>query len=286
VLTNQPGETSVETHTITTTSDEPVRIKPYPIPYALRETIKKVFNKLKSAGLTVKPSKCQVGYKEIEFLGHVVTRETLSPRSAKISEILAVEIPRTKRQVKSFLAMAGYYSKFIPRYSDISFVLTEATRKGRPNHVEWDSSHQLAFDTLKKKLAEMPILRIVDLDRVMYLQTDASEVGLGCALLQEYDGYLHPVRYHCRKLKKAEQNYSTIEKECLAIVWAIDKLKVYLYGREFILLTDNKPLVFMRESNMKNARVMRWSLFLQDWTFRIESIRGIDHHVADYLSRS
>ena len=110
--------------------------------------------------------------------------------------------------------------------------------------------------------------------------------GLGCALLQQHDGYLHPVRYHCRKLNKAERNYATIEKECLAIIWAIDKLKVVLYGREFVLLTDHKPLVFLRESNIKNARIMRWSLFLQDWSFKIQSIRGVDNHVADYLSRA
>ena len=250
------------------------------------KVLENVFCKLQDAGLTVKPSKCQIGYDRIEFLGHVVAGDTLAPRTEKVSEILAVDKPKTKRQVKSFLAMAGYYGKFISRFSDLAFPLTELTKKGHPNQVEWTKLHDNAFESIKSQLGQSPILKIIDLDKVMYVQTDASEVGIGCALLQEYSGYLHPVRYHCRKLKKAEQNYSTIEKECLAIVWAIEKLKVFLYGREFVLLTDNKPLVFLKESNMKNARVMRWSLFLQDWSFRIQSIRGVDNHVADYLSRS
>ena len=119
----------------------------------------------------------------------------------------------------------------------------------------------------------------------MYLQTDASNVGLGAALLQEYDGMLHPVRFLSRKLKKPELNYSIIEKECLAIVWAINKLKVFLYGTEFILLVDNQPLSFMKETSIKNARVARWLLSLQDWSFRVKAIKGIENHIADCLSR-
>ena len=139
---------------------------------------------------------------------------------------------------------------------------------------------------MKAMLSQEPILKIVDFERPMYVQSDASDVGVGTALLQKYDGVFHPIRFISRKLKTAERNYLTIEKEGLAIVWAVQKLVVFLYGREFILLTDHRPLTFINLSKMHNSRVMRWSMFLQDWAFRVESIRGIDNVVADYLSRS
>ena len=241
---------------------------------------------MREAGLTVKPGKCMFGFSGIEFLGHEVTSETLSPRVQKVNEILNAEVPKTKRQVKSFLAMVGYYAKFIARFSDITEPLTSMIKKGSPNVVKWNDEADKAFTLLKQLLSKRPVLAIFDTDGATYVQSDASDVGLGAALLQLESGKLHPVRYLSRKLTGAERNYSTIEKECLAIVWAIQKLKVFLYGREFILLVDNKPLVYLNEANLKNARVMRWAMFLQDWSFRVESIKGSDNHCADYLSRS
>ena len=179
--------------------------------------------------------------------------------------------------------MAGYYSRFIQGFADIAFPLTELT-KGRAKFA-WEEKHMNAFKEIKQQLEKGPILRIVDLTKHMYVMTDASDTGVGAVLLQMHEKKLHPVRYLSRKLKPAERNYSTIEKEGLAIVWAIEKLMVFLYGREFTLLTDHRPLVFMQNEKMNNGRVMRWSLFLQDMSFKIESIKGVDNMLADCLSR-
>jgi len=242
-----------------------------------------VLYKLKHAGLTVRPSKCMIGYGDVEFVGHKVTVDALQPRPEKINDILEVGRPKTKRDIRSFLAISGYYAKFIPRYADITFPLTEITRK--KNMFKWSEKEEKAFKAVKTCLSTKPVLKIVDFSLEMYLQTDASEVGLGGALLQRHGDTYHPVRFISRKLKSAEKNYSTIEKEGLAIVWAVDKLAVYLYGREFILLTDHRPLTFITLSKMHNSRVMRWSMFLQDWTFTVRSIKGVDNMFADYLSR-
>ena len=248
------------------------------------QVLHEVFRRLRAAGLTVKPSKCTVGVTEVEFVGHMVGFETIQPRQSKIQEVLNVGAPKTRRQVKSFLAMAGYYAKFMKNFSDITFPLTELT-KGRPGKFQWGEREQSSFESVKSHLARDPILRIVDFKKTMYVQTDASDVGLGAALLQKHDGLLHPVRYMSRKLKPAEKNYSTVEREGLAVIWAIEKLRVFLYGREFILLVDHKPLTYIHNNRFMNHRVMRWSLFLQDWSYTIESIKGVDNLLADCLSR-
>ncbi len=250
------------------------------------KTLRIVLQKLKDAGLTVRPSKCLIGFTGIEFLGHEVDVDTLKPRSEKVDEIIEAERPRTKKQVQSFMALVGYYAKFIPSFADIGQPLTDLTRKGEPDIVKWGQSQQNAFDALKKCVSMKPVLKIIDFGKIIYVQTDASGVGLGGCLMQKHDAMMHPCRFLSRKLKRAERNYSVIERECLAIVWAIEKLQVFLYGREFVLLTDHEPLTFIQEAKVKNGRVMRWSMFLQDWSFRIESIKGVDNMVADYLSRA
>jgi hypothetical protein len=247
--------------------------------------VDEVLGRLSDAGLTAKPSKCMFGYSDLVFLGHQVSVETISPREQKVNEILAVPRPVTKHQLRSFIAMANYYSKFIPHFADLAEPLTSLTQKHHPNRIQWSSTQENAFQKIKEYLSKKPIMKILNTNKMMYVQTDASNVGLAAALLQEYDGILHPVRYLSRKLKKPELNYSIIEKECLAVIWAIHKLKVYLYGTEFILLVDNKPLSYMKESAIKNARVARWLLCLQDCSFQVQSIKGIENHIADCLSR-
>ena len=117
------------------------------------------------------------------------------------------------------------------------------------------------------------------------LQTDASDRSIGAVLLQEEQGKKLPVAYASRKLKGSEVSYATIEKECLAIVWAVQKFQCYLYGNECILETDHKPLVYLNRSKVTNARLMRWALSLQPYRYRIVAIKGRDNVGADYLSR-
>lgn len=123
------------------------------------------------------------------------------------------------------------------------------------------------------------------MSKVFILQTDASDRGLGAVLLQKDSDQKQPISYISRKLNKAEENYLTIERECLAIVWAIQKFHKYLYGREFILETDHQPLVYLNSSKLLNSRLMRWSLAWQPYRFRIVSIRGKENVGADFLGR-
>ena len=117
------------------------------------------------------------------------------------------------------------------------------------------------------------------------LQTDASDRGIGAVLLREEQGKKLPVAYASRKLKGSEVSYATVEKECLAIVRAVQKFQCYLYGNEFMLETDHKPLVYLNRSKVTNARLMRWALSLQPYRYPIVTIKGRDNVGADYLSR-
>ena len=163
--------------------------------------------------------------------------------------------------------------------------LTDLTRKGQPNKIVWGEPQENAFITLKSSLMVTPILKLPNLNEPFILQTDASDLGVGAVLLQCEDGIKKPVAYASKKLTKGQINYSTIEKECYAIVWAVQKFQRYLYGREFYLETDHQPLIYLTKSKVSNARLMRWALLLQPYRFCIVAIKGSENVGADCLSR-
>ena len=134
-------------------------------------------------------------------------------------------------------------------------------------------------------LTQAPILRLPDFSRPFVVQANASESGVGAVLLQQFEDGLFPVRYASKKLLPREQNYSVIERDCLALVFAVKKFHLYLYSRDFVLQTDHQPLSYIQRSKAEISRVMRWALALQPYRYRIESIKGSDNAGADYLSR-
>ena len=138
---------------------------------------------------------------------------------------------------------------------------------------------------LKRAITNPPILRLPNVKETFVLQTDASNDGLGAVLLQEEEGFKYPVAYASRKLLQREKNYSTIERECLAIVFGIQKFHNFLYGQEFILETDHQPLKYLNQTEFQNGRVMRWALALQPYRFTVQYNRGSQNVGADFLSR-
>ena len=250
------------------------------------ETLRKVLQRLREVNLAARPTKCALGYKTIEFLGHNFSEGTVQTSSRLIKKIVEAPRPQTKKQVRSFLGLTGYYREYIPNYATIALPLTELTKKGKSNQLEWGERENDAFTELKGCLAAPPILRLPCFDKLFKLKVDASDKGIGAALMQEHAGNDFPVAYASKKLLPREQNYSTIEKECLAIIWAVKKFDYYLYGRQFEIHTDHKPLVYIQGKKFENKRIMRWSMILQDYRFRLVSVRGQDNTVADYLSRT
>ena len=250
--------------------------------------LREMFERLRSANLTAKPSKCLIGATSLDFLGHVVGQGKLQPQIEKMKSIKEADRPKTKKQLRSFLGLAGYYRRFIPNFAAIAVPLTDLTKANEPNNIKWGESQEIAFNSLKSKLSSSPILHLPDCSKQFVLRTDASNTGVGAVLLQEQEetGEMFPVAYASRKLLPREKAYATVEKEGLAIVWGIQKFQRYLYGREFVLQTDHQSLQYLHRAKLANARVMRWALALQPYRFRIESIKGSQNVGADFLSRS
>lgn len=243
-----------------------------------------LFQKLRESGLTARPSKCEVDFTKLEFFGHTLEGGKLGPKQSILDKIQDAPRPETKTQVRSFLGLTGYYRDYIPNYSALVLPLSDLTKKGMPNKVIWGTARDKAFHGLKRALISPP-LRLPDPNKQFVLRTDASDIGIGAVLLQEHEGELFPVAYASRKLLQRERNYSVIERECLGLVWAVQKFNVYLYGNEFILQTDHEPLTYLNKARLLNSRVMRWALVLQEYRFRLQAIKGKYNVGADYMSR-
>ncbi|XP_073721145.1 uncharacterized protein [Misgurnus anguillicaudatus] len=248
--------------------------------------LKVVFQRIKDAGLTINPAKCALVKRETEYLGYVLGRGEIKPQIQKLRAIQSCPLPATKKQIRSFLGLVGWYRKFIPHFSTIAAPLTDLIKKVKPNQVQWTAPAEEAFTQLKAALSTEPVLRSPDFGKPFILQTDASELGLGAVLLQEQNGIRHPVLYLSRKLFPRETRYSVVEKECLALKWALDSLKYYLLGRDFLIESDHKALKWLHEMKDTNSRLTRWFLSIQPFRFIVKYCPGSENKAADFLSRS
>ena len=247
-----------------------------------------LLNALRQHGLKAKPSKCELGLNELSYLGHIVGAGVCNPLPDRVKAISEMALPKNKKQLRSFLGSVGYYDQFVPHYATLRAPLDQLLRKTEPDVIQWDPSTIKAFEVLRQVLTKEPILQLPDGDFPFTLQTDASDTGLGAALLQPCrrdPRKLAPVAFASRTLKGAERNYSTVEKEGLAVFWALQKFHIYLYGREFTLRTDHKPLLYLGQADRLNPRLKRWALLIGLYRFKPEHVPGAENCLPDLLSR-
>ena len=249
------------------------------------QALREIFAIFKQHMLTINPSKSEVGQSSIVFLGHEVGNGIQAPVSDIVEKILCIKAPKTKKQVRSIIGLVNYYAKFLPNVASMLVPLHKLTEKGMPDKVLWTDQCQQAVSDIQEQISSKPVLILADLNQSFYVQTDASGVGLGAVLLQERDGLLRPCQFASRKLLDRETRYAVIERECLAIIWALSKFARYLLGRKFVLQTDHRPLQYINSSRTLNSRICRWALLLQQFDFDIEYIEGTKNNLADYLSR-
>ena len=245
--------------------------------------LEKVFEKLRESNFKIQMDKSEFLKLETSYLGHIITRYGIKPNPDKISAIQKYPIPTTPKEIKQFLGLVGYYRKFIPDFARITKPLTQCLKKGRK--VTIDSEYTNAFEKCKNLLTNDPILQYPDFSRDFILTTDASNVAVGAILSQGTIGTDKPVCYASRTLNESEINYSTIEKELLAIVWATKYFRPYLFGRKFKIITDHKPLQWVMNLKEPNSRLTRWKLKLSEYDFSVVYKKGLSNTNADALSR-
>ena len=250
------------------------------------ESVRALFNRLSEAKLTVNLAKSQLGKAKVKFLGHIIGQGVVEPAKAKVEAVINFPKPTTKKEVMRFLGIAGYYRKFCKNFSDVIAPLTSLLNK-KAKFV-WSDECNSSFEFVKSMLANEPILMAPDFSKPFKLAVDASDIGIGSVLIQEDDQSIdHPICYFSKKLNKHQLNYSTIEKECLALVLSLQHFEVYLSTtvKPTVVYTDHNPLVFLYRMRNQNRRLQRWSLILQEFNIEIRHIKGKDNFIADALSR-
>ena len=193
--------------------------------------------RLQEKGLTVNPDKCEFGVSELNFFGFKISAAGFSPEVSKVEAIKSFQAPTNPSEVRSFLGLANYVSRFIPQFATIADPLRQLTRKDIP--WQWNSTHQQAFNQLKTAISSSSVMAHFNPKARTHLTVDASPVGLGAILTQtSADNNSKPIAYASRSLTAVERRYSQTEKEALAVVWACEKFHLYLYGQSFDLLSD------------------------------------------------
>ena len=247
--------------------------------YRLRE----VLGRLRHHNLHAHPDKCKFGTHELLYLGHVVNGEGNQVDPNKVSAITNISPPQDQTEVRAFLGLVGYYRRFIPGFAATAAPLHQLLKKS--SDLQWSSECQAAFETLKQRLIEPPILKRPLPHGVFTLQTDWSTKAIAAVLCQEQDGRECTIAYASKSLTPTERNYSATEGECLAIIWACKHFRHYLWGRAFFLQTDHQALKWLMSTTDLTGKLARWSLKLQEYTFEIKYRPGSANGNADALTR-
>ena len=243
-----------------------------------------IFGRIRDAGLRLKPSKCHFAAEEVQFLGHVVSKDGVSVDQRKIELVKNFPTPKSQHDVRSFLGLANYYRRFVKNFSAIATPLNDLLKIDQK--FTWTTAAENAFQQLKTALTTAPILVYPDFTRQFILSTDASHTAIGYVLGQRDDaGRERVIAYGGRALRGAEIRYGITEKETLALVDGIRHFKVYLTHAKFLVYTDHSATKFLQNTKDPTGRLGRWALFLQSYQYDIVHKPGRIHNNADALSR-
>ena len=248
------------------------------------EDLNQVLQLLAEHNVTLKRSKCEFARASVDLLGFGISVAGIEPLPHKVEAIAELAAPTCIKDVRAILGMSGYYRLAIPSYAHLAEPLIRLTRKGVP--FEWNEECESSFQALKQALISAPIMAYADPARPYRLYTDACDYAIGAILVQtDAEGTERPIHYLSHQLSEVQRRWATIEKEAYAIVYALKKLRPYLYGADFVILTDHKPLRSLFSARIENAKIQRWAVAIKEYAAPIEYRQGKHNVRADMLSR-
>ena len=233
--------------------------------------------------LSLNPAKCVFGVASGNLLGHVVSREGIAVDPDKVKAILEAPAPTNAKALSRFLGQIRWHSRMIRHLADFATPLHAAVHR---IPFQWAETEEKAYQALKVMLSQAPVVQPPDWSKSFHVFVDASDVAIGSVLMQLTEPkWYRPVYYASRKLSKAERNYSTTEREALGMVYSVTKYRHYLLGRKFSFHVDHSALLYLVSKAALTGKIARWTLLLQEFEFDIFHRPGVQHAVADYLSR-
>lgn len=246
--------------------------------------LRSVFQRIRKFGLKLSSEKSLLGQARINFLGHIISSDGVRPDRSKVEAIQRMAIPRDVKGIRRLLGSLNYYRRFIPEMADRLVSINNLLKKGSKVVITpaMENNIRQCMDRLQCE----PVLAFPDFAKLFTVTTDASEYALGAVLSQEGHNGDKPVAYASRRLTEAETRYSALERELLAIVWAVDHFRPYIFGRRFKVQTDHKPLQWVGKLKESSARITRWKELLSQYTMDVVYKPGKENVVADWLSRA
>ncbi|GJT41771.1 reverse transcriptase domain-containing protein [Tanacetum coccineum] len=242
----------------------------------------KMLKRCEDTNLALNWEKSHFMVKEGIVLGHKISKKGIEVDKAKIDVISKLPHPTTVKGIRSFLGHAGFYRRFIKDFSKISRPMTHLLEKNTPFIFSEECIQ--AFQILKKKLTEAPILIAPNWDQPFELMCDASDYAIGAVLGQRIEKHFRPIHYASKTMTEAETNYTTTEKEMLAVVYAFEKFRSYLIMNKSVVYTDHSALKYLFNKKDAKARLLRWVLLLQEFDFKVIDTKGAENYAADHLS--
>ena len=252
------------------------------------DLIRRVLNTLLEAGVTINMKKCELFQPEVSFLGHLISNKGIRKSPAYTEKIRFYPKPKTVTDMRKFLGVVNFQRKFIDKCSEISKPLSEKTVGPKKKNIEWNDEMNAAFEQLKQILIEDVTLAYPDHSEnaePLQLFVDASGIGVGCCLYQKQGDEIRTIGFSSMTFNGAQRRYSTIEREITAIRFGVKSFKPFIYGVKFVIWTDHRPLVYLRNMANDNSRLMRTINELSEYNFQIQYCPGVENVAADALSR-
>ena len=249
------------------------------------DKLKHVFERLEKAGLTIRPNKCRFFQENLIFLGHEISSKGIAPNNLKVKAVENFPMPKTKKELRAFLGLSGFFRKFLKNYSTIAAPLTDLLKDDFA--WEWGDAQMKAFETLKALLVNAPVLAYPDYEKPFKLYCDASAIGVGATLCQEVNSMIHPIAYASRKLDETQKKWHITDREMYAIAWGLKHFRSLIMGYEVQVFTDHKPLKNDLKTNTRDptGRRARFLVTLQDFKAEINYLPGPKNAAPDALSR-